>query len=59
MAYIDVVYSTWFKRYHFDNFYTEDEVSPFLHIGPAGEVYHHFYRIFCDDCDLIDSNGIR
>jgi hypothetical protein len=55
MAYIDVIYQQWFKRYHFDNFYTEDEQSPFLHIGPNGEIYHHFYRMFCDECDLIDS----
>jgi hypothetical protein len=57
MAYVDVVYRDWLKRYHFENFYTEDEQTPNLHFGPDGKIYHHFYRLFCDEGHLIDCIG--
>lgn len=57
MAYMDVAYSELFKRYHFENFYTEHEKSPGLHLKEDGSVFHHFYRLLCDDAPLVDYLG--
>lgn len=63
MAYVDVAYTEWFKRYHFENFYTEHELARNLHWRvdengvEDGTIYHHFYRLFCDDGLLVDCLG--
>lgn len=63
MAYVNVVHDEWFKRYHFENFYTEDEIFRHLHWKvnehgvEDGSIYHHFYRLFCDTGQLVDCMG--
>lgn len=56
MAYLSMTQPDLFNKYHFENFYTEEH-PPELHIKPDGKVYHHFYRMFCDDAPLVDFIG--
>jgi hypothetical protein len=57
MGYLNVTNPDWFKQYHFENFYTEDNTEPFLHFKEDGSFYHHFNRILCDTEPLVDYLG--
>lgn len=63
MSYLNVKYGNAIKRYHFENFFTEDE--GFLHDihwevdrdgNQTGRIRHHFHRLFTDD-PLVDFFG--
>lgn len=56
MAYLNFKYENLMKRYHFENFLTEDEgFLPDIHWeldrdgNETGRIRHHFYRVFTDE----------